>query len=253
MNSRNKLGEFLKEVSNWQWDDFVKAEHDSTYTTNESLIFAVVRACAMEKLEAIKIALNRIDGKLKTPVRVEYPKMFFVYPHATLPKLSKQKLSTGKAQGVDKYEINIKDKEQEKEPEPQLATLSLRQTLAKMADYPRSLPNGIIQLAQQTEQSMNNKSGIPRPPEVPAVKSVIAAHLLVMAQKRNIESLAEVFDQIDGKLVETLQILGEDIYITSYSLTAPEGAYLNADGIPQVEANQTQDLWAQKLGRQQVE
>jgi hypothetical protein len=39
----------------------------------------------------------------------------------------------------------------------------------------------------------------------------VAAHLLILAQKRNIDALTEVFDQIDGKLAEVLQILGEDI------------------------------------------
>jgi hypothetical protein len=90
----------------------------------------------------------------------------------------------------------------------------------------------------------------PKPPDDPMVKSVVAAHLLLMAQNRSIDALGEVFDSIDGKLAETFQVLGEDLYITNYSYIVPDGAYLNEDGILQAEALTSQDMWATKLGRE---
>lgn len=247
---QSKLAAFLREVSNWNWEEFCLAEHDPQYSSNQALIFALVRSCAMEKLDAIKLTLNRIDGKLKTPVRIETPKVFYRFPRATL--------STAKPQPVeDILQIDagepatisgevILPEVPDPEPEPELATLSLRQTLGKMADTPRQVPEAIIAYATETQQWL--KGNAPEPVEKPMVKSVVAAHLLKLAAERNIDALSEVFDQIDGKLVETIQVLGEDLYITDYSLTAPDGAYLGPDGVPVLEATQAQDMWTQKLG-----
>lgn len=252
--STEKLGKFLQEVSNWTWDEFVRAEHDKNYTTNQSIIFGLVRSCASQKLPSIKIALNRLDGKLKTPVRIEYPKMYFLYPNASGVErdIIEDKDNPKLLESVDKVVVDeelpvnsIVDTEPVEPRQSELPSLSLRETLTKMSDFPRAIPEAIIQLALQTHQWVENKA--PKPDEIPRVKSVVAANLLVMAQNRNIDAITEVFDQIDGKLVETIQILGEDIYISSYSSVAPEGAKLNADGIYQIEATQTQNHWMQKL------
>lgn len=246
-NKEHKLGPFLREVSNWNWEEFCRAEHDSKYSSNEAIIFALVRACSMEKMEAIKLALNRIDGKLKTPVRIEMPKVFYLFPRAKLTEdNSKQKvIDTGVAEKDALSFETMKNEPDEKEPENDLPSLSLRQTLARMADAPREVPQFVMQFATLTQQWLNGKAE--EPEEKPLVKSVVAAHLLKLAQERNIDALSEVFDQIDGKLVETIQILGEDIFITTYSLNAPDGAYLNKDGVLQLEATQAQNIWTEKL------
>lgn len=239
--STGKLGEFLREVSNWDWEEFVRAETDGKYTTNQSVIFSLVRACAMQKMDAIRLSLNRLDGKLKTPVKIEYPKVYYLYPNARV---------AAQAEPTANEVVKIAPPPppaEEPEEEDDLPSMGLRETLRKMADFPRSLPEAIIQLAEETHQYVQGNG--PRPNEVPKVKSVIAAHLLTMAQRRNMDALYEIFDAIDGKLVETLQILGEDIYITSYASVAPSGAQANKDGILQLEATQAQDLWAQKLSR----
>lgn len=247
--NENKLGSFLRTVSNWNWEEFCRAEYDSSYTTNESLIFSLVRACVMEKMDAIKLALNRLDGKLKTPVRIEYPKIYIVYPNA-------KRVDSGVSAEEEPLDLSVEAEGLHYEvmtgepvpppPDNDLPSLSLRQTLTKMSDFPRQVPEAVMTYALLTQQWLNGQAD--EPEEKPLVKSVVAAHLLMMAQQRNIGALGEVFDQIDGKLVETIQILGEDIYITSYSQIAPEAAYLNADGVLQVEATQSQNVWAEKLG-----
>lgn len=253
----NRLGGFLREVSNWRWLDFIKAEHDDSYTSNQAIIFALVRACAMRNLQAIKSTTNRLDGKLATPLKIEYPKVFYLYPNAKLdapgpditvnhelddlyqPETSNTRLLIGEL--VDKPPIV--------EPgDEDLATLSIRQTVAKMADYPRQLPEKICQTSLEIEMFYRNQG--PMPVDNPAVKSVVAAHLLVMAGKGSMDALNEVFDQIDGKLAETLQVLGEDLYITNYSSVAPDTAYINKDGVVEVEATTVQNMWAQRLGKE---
>jgi len=251
--SDNNLGGFLKELANFSWEEFVRAEKSQKYTTNESIVFALVRACAMQKLDAIKISLNRLDGKLKTPIKIEYPKVFYLFPNAVLPDGSApmEQLPTGNAQPVDNS-VLTGEVMPSKEPDPievdehDIEKMGLRETLRKMAEFQRDLPAAIIEQQSQTELFVRGQG--PKPSgTIPRVKSVVAAHLLVMAQNRNMEAIYEVFDQIDGKLVETLQIMGEDIYLTSYATEAPPGAKLNADGILQLEAEAVQQLWTQKL------
>lgn len=253
MAFKAKLADFLKEVSNWTWEDFVRAEKNKSYSSNQAIIFALIRACQIEKIDAIRIALNRLDGKLKTPIKIELPKVYYLYPNAkaAAPAVSNDngKLTVPKTDGVKSLEGEVLpakiEPPKEKSPED-LATMTLRETLTEMSDYPRSLPEGIVKLALQTEQWIRGQA--PEPDEIPKVKSVVAAHLLMMAQNRNIDALYEVFDQIDGKLVETIQVLADDIFITSYLTEAPSGAQLNQDGVLQIEAEAAQDLWAQKLG-----
>lgn len=251
MDQKPKLGSFLQEVSNWYWDEFVRAEKNKQYTTNQAIIFALIRACTLEKIDAIRIALNRLDGKLKTPIKIEMPKVYYLYPNAKATagevRNDNGKLTAPKTDATKVLEGEVLPPAVVEKPEqPDLATMTLRETLTEMSDYPRDLPEGILKLALETEQWLK-KNG-EKPFEIPRVKSVVAAHLLTMAQNRNIDALYEVFDQIDGKLAETIQVIGDDIFITSYLEQAPPGAYLNDDGILQLEAGEAQDLWAQKLG-----
>lgn len=249
MEEDKSLADFLAEVSNWDWEKFCRAEFDDSYTSNQAIIFALVRACAMEKLDAIKLAVNRIDGKLKTPIKIELPKVYYLYPNAKeiMSEDQQTPVSNQALIGTDRISTEV---ETSSIPDPEqgrndLPSLSLRQTLRKMADHPRGVPKAVIAYALQTSQWL--KGNEERPPEIPLVKSVVAAHLLALAHNRNLSALEEVFNQIDGKLVETLQLLGEDIQIVDYSLVAPAGAVLNEEGIYQVEAEQATNLWGQKL------
>lgn len=251
---KGKLGDFLRDVSNWSWEEFWHAERDKTYTSNEAIIFTLLRACAGEDLKAIRLSLNRMDGKLKTPIIIETPKIFFTYPFATAID-GNMTVGIDEGQpGGDKTAVSVQQPDgtvstyvaEPELTEDDLPAMSLRETLSKMSDYTRDTPDAIVELALRTEQWLQGNG--PKPNTVPRVKSVVAAHLLVMAQKKNIDALTEVFDQIDGKLAETIQVIGEDIYITSYSGTAPLGAIKNKDGIYQMEAPFAQDIWASKLG-----
>lgn len=264
-----KLGNFLREVSNWDWDQFIKAESDMSYTSNEAIIFSLIRSCAMQKLDAIKMSMNRLDGKLKTPVIIETPKVFYVYPNAKLEAPHVSIVSVDGSQlsnyGPNDTLLLVRGSDDELlvpspeditdaiiplqgKPVGDLPSMSLRETLAEMAKCPRKLPQGIIMLAEETQRWVQGQGAMP--PEIPKVKSVVAAHLLNMAHNRNISALNEVFDQLDGKLTEVIKIIGEDIYITNYASVAPDNATPNKAGVLQVEATQVQALWAAKLGGQ---
>ena len=268
MNDKAQLGGFLREVSNWDWSEFVQAEKDQAYSTSDSIVFSLIRAIAMEKMDAIRIALNRLDGKLVTPVNIEYPKVFYIFPNAktvegqegapNLPTLrepdieqnsyskTEQKMYSNPVDGEVIKSENLEFHDETDYADDTIEKLSLRETLRKMSEYPRTVPDQILEAAQLVEDHWRGQP-TRLPDAIPRVKSVITAHLLKMAQNRKIDAFYEVFDQIDGKLVETIKLLGDDVHIPNYSLVAPEGAYLNKDGIYQMEATQTQNLWTQRL------
>lgn len=252
LSDRGKLGNFLKEVINWQWDEFCRAEQDNAFTGYQSTVFALVRTCSEGKLGAIKLAIDRVDGKIETPIKIEYPKVYFLYPEAT--RLAKPSF---RAIGTDPDKTNTltlpapPEAEPEPTPEPEeepvtAATLSLRETLHRMADSPRKLVPVILNRKKEVEAG-TLKENPDDPANIPLVKSVIAANLLHLAEKNNFEAITEVFDQIDGKLVETIRILGDDIFLTQYTLEAPYGAKKNKDGVYYIEAKEVAESWRQKL------
>lgn len=241
---RGKLGNFLREVIDWEWDTFCEAEKDESYSGYQSSVFALVRAAAEAKLSAIKLAIARIDGQVKTPIKVEYPTAYLTFPYAerlALPPAGSQAV----ALLPDPEPISLPEDEafpELEEPQGSLAMLTLRETLNKMADAPRKIPLLIDDQRKRVER--NEYLGDAK---VPLVKSVICAHLLILAnEKHNFDAITEIFDQIDGKLVETIKLMG-DIHLTSYALEAPYNATKNKDGIWQIEQPIITDIWTQKL------
>jgi len=244
-SDRGKLGNFLRKVIDWQWDQFCDAEKDSQFTGAQSAVFALVRAASEGKLPAIKLAIARIDGNVKTPIKVEYPIAYMTFPYAEKKALPPP-TPTGEAAALlpDPEPISLPEEAYPEPEEPQdaLVTLTLRETLRKMADAPRDIPALIQQQKKKVEmrQYMGDE-------KIPMVKSVICANLMILAnEKHNFDAITEIFDQIDGKLVETIKLLG-DMHLTSYALEAPYNAVKNKDGIWQVEQPMVTNLWAEKL------
>lgn len=243
-----KLGSFLKQTINWNWEEFCKAELDTNYKGYEGVVLSLIRKCSDGKLGAIKTAIARVDGNIETPLRIEYPKVFVLFPEA-------KSLATGPAEpGTPQAALTAPETfdslEETAEPEEEkvhAATMSLRETLQKMADTPRKVPIMIHQRKKEVENALRNDIPIDDTKQIPLVKSVIAANLLILAESGKFEAITEIFDQIDGKLVETLRILGEDIYLTSYVLEAPFGAKQNKEGVYYLEAPQISDAWKQKF------
>lgn len=245
MSDRGKLGNFLTEVIHWRWDDFVKAEKSHDYTGMEAAVLALVRTTSEAKLGAIKLAIDRVDGKIETPVKIEYPKVWFTFPDAKSVATSpdpKQIAGDAAVMVPDEPPADIP----EEEP-VSAATLTLRETLNKMAESPRTVVPLVLQKKKEVEMALKQDPNY-KIENAPLVKSVIAANLLNLAiEKNNFEAITEVFDQIDGKLVETIRILGDDIYLTQYALEAPYGSIKNDKGEYMIEAKEIANQWRQKL------
>jgi len=245
---RGKLGNFLAEVIQWQWDEFVKAEISHEYTGYQATVLALVRTCSEGKLGAIKLAIDRVDGKLETPVKIETPKIWFVFPDATsVADLPPGETPKQLASPESLPDAPQDSDEEEKEEAP--VVMSLRETLHKLADSPRMVTTLILEMKKKVEDADGNLGDSEEAAKkIPMVKSVIAANLLKLAnEKGNFEAITEVFDQIDGKLVETIRLLGDDIFLTQYALEAPYGAVKNKKGIYMIAADQTASIWEEKL------
>lgn len=250
-NDRGKLGSFLKDVTDWTWDEFCKAEQDAGYTGLEGAVLALIRQCSDGKLGAIKMAIDRIDGKVETPIKVEYPKVFILFPEAERAALSPPQPGSPQAalSPPENFDAVTEDPAEPEEDKAHVATMSLRDTLLKMADSPRKVPHLIHKRKKEVEAAVRDEESLEGDKSIPLVRSVVAANLLLLADGGKFEAIQEVFDQIDGKLVETIRVLGEDMYLNSYLLEAPYGAKKNKDGVYYLEAPQISDTWKAKFAK----
>lgn len=246
-SSRGKLGKFLKDVIDWDWAEFCQAEKDVKRTGYQGAVFALIRTCSEGKLGAIKLAIDRVDGKVETPIKVEYPKVWLLFPDAksvALPPPNAPELKALPDPG------SLPEVPPEEEPDDQeTATASLRETLEKMAEQPRVLTQLILKRKREVEVDVaHTTDSEDADKKIPLVKSVVAANLLHLAiERNNFEAITELFDQIDGKLVETIRILGDDIFLTQYALEAPYGVAKNKDGIFMLKAEEITNQWKEKL------
>ena len=241
------MTEFLREMLDKRWSYFVEMEADPTsYTSNQAVIFSLIRACAKGKLPAIKEALDRIDGRVAIEVEVEYPKFYFLYP-AAKSVVGGEPLTRN--DGQELIEAPAPTPEPEPEPTP-MSNGSLRETLERMSREKRSLVKVIIEAAVAVESTF--AAGIKLSPKKgdPLVKSVMIAGLLNMAHNGNLGAIFEVLEQIDGKVADKIKVLGDDVYINVYSEIAPAGATLNENGIYQLTADNTTNAWAASLESQ---
>lgn len=248
MSDRGQLGEFLKKVIDWNWAEFCLAEKDDKYTGLEATVFALVRTAASAKLNAIKLAIDRVDGKLETPLQVIYPKVYTTFPFAKERALPPPNTEPPQALLADIERLT--GPPEAEEDDAKIASMSLRQTLEKLAESPRKVTPAILQakeLVERDPQAYANPNDEAVAKKAPLVKSVIAANLMQLAHDRSFDAINEVFDQIDGKLVETFRVLGEDMFLDSYAEIAPYDAVLNKDGIYQRENKELQAQWQQKL------
>lgn len=233
MEEKKNLTEFLREVLGWTWDEFLEAERSDRYTVSQSVIFSLIRESTMDNLKALQTAINRIDGVVETKVRVVLPKVYYLWPNATdVPAL------------IGKEETN--DNTPQISEDNDAPTKGLRDTMRRMMDEPKSRIAEIIMCQQDWEAFVRGENR-ESPENTVKVMSVMVAHLLKMAYARDISAIQEVFNSIDGKMVETLKVVGKDMYITCFGDVAPPGSWLNDKGVIQSEAPEVQTMWQKRL------
>lgn len=209
------LKDRFEEIIHMTWGEFVDLEISGAATVDDVVLCSLVRACSEgDDIAAIKLAFDRIDGLLETPVEIKVPKFYMRYVKATSVE--------GGGKQLEAPESSKKDQKSNYDP----ATAKLRETLREM----RGMPRDVIRVIRLYR--MRIEKGKPVDHE-PKVKSVIVANLLKNVTKGKFKAVELVFDQIDGKLTRTITLLGgDDVYIDDFNLTtAPAGAIKGEDGV----------------------
>jgi len=208
------LKDRFTELIHMNWSEFVELENNRHASVDDGVLCSLVRICAdTDDIAAAKLAFDRVDGLQATPIEIKVPKFYIRYINA-------KKIEPG-AKQIEAAESSEKDKAGSYDP----ATAKLRETLAEM----RSMPQDVIRVVRLYKKHIDE--GKPSKHD-PMVKSVIVANLLRNVKRGRYRAIELVFDQIDGKLTKTIQLLGgEDVYVDDYTeLVAPAHAIKDEKG-----------------------
>jgi len=225
----------FEELIHMNWSDFVFLENDKTATVDDGVLCSLIRICAdTDDIPAIKLAFDRVDGLLETPIEIKVPKFYVRYVNA-------KEIEAG-AKALEAPENIEKDKKSDYDP----ATAKLRETLIEM----RSMSQDVIRVVQL------HKNRIDKGKETkhdPMVKSVIVANLLRNINKGRYKAIELVFDQIDGKLTRTINLLGgDDVYVDDYTETiAPAHAIKDENGVYIAENKAMTNIWIRGFAQSQ--
>lgn len=205
----------FEELIHTNWSDFVILEKDKGASVDDGVLCSLIRICAdTDDIAAIKLAFDRVDGLLETPIEVKVPKFYTRYVKAT-------EIEPGGKQ-IEAADAAKKEKASSYDP----ATAKLRATLREM----RSMPQDVIRLVRLCKKHIDE--GKPEKHD-PMVKSVIVANLLRNVKRGRYRAIELVFDQIDGKLTRTITLLGgEDVYIDDpITPVAPANSIKDENGV----------------------
>lgn len=229
--------DLLRYLINSRFNVFLDYESDRSISSSGAVVVTLIRSIFSHNPRSIRTALNRIDGQLPKQVNIVTPKVFFLYPNATLPSTPIE------PETIAETAVAIIPPDQPSKP---VTEMTIREATRELAKLPLSVTTGIMRDASKTTKWFENSGENEPPKRTPYLKSVIAAHFLQMAAEGIPDVVEDFFDSIDGKMVETVK-LGDDIFITNYSLEAPPGAFLSPEGIPMIEATSTQNTWGEAL------
>lgn len=225
----------FEELIHLTWGEFIEIEKSGEASVDDVVLCALIRTCAdTDDISSIKMAFDRLDGLLETPIEIKVPKFYIRYPRATSVEGGTKQLEAPET--VKKEETSTYDP----------ATAKLRETLREM----RRMPKGIIKSVRLYKKRI--EKGIPVDHD-PMVKSVIVANLLRHVQKGKFKAIELVFDQIDGKLTKTITLLGgEDVYVDDFNLlVAPAGSILGEDGKYYIENKPMTTAWIRGFANSQ--
>jgi hypothetical protein len=209
------LKDRFTELIHMNWSDFIALEQDKLASVDDGVLCSLIRVCAdTDDIAAIKLAFDRVDGLQATPIEIKVPKFYTRFVKA-------KEIEPG-AKQIESAESSEKEKVSTYDP----ATAKLRETLIEM----RSMPQDVIRVVRGYKKRIEDNKPVKHDP---MVKSVIVAHLLRNVRKGRYRAIELVFDQIDGKLTKTIQLLGgDDVYVDDYNtLVAPPYATLDENGI----------------------
>lgn len=227
----------FEELIHLTWTEFVKLERDKEATVDDGVLCSLIRICAdTDDIGAIKLAFDRVDGLLETPIEVKVPKFYDRFVNA-------KQIEPGQ-KAIEASESSKDDKASTYDP----ATAKLRETLKEM----RGMPQGLIRVVRLYKKHIDEDKKKPTDHD-PMVKSVIVANLLRNVKRGRYGAIQLVFDQIDGKLTRTITLLGgQDVIIDDHNtLIAPAHATKDKDGYYIAENQPMTTAWLRGFAHSQ--
>lgn len=225
----------FEEIIHLDWGEFVELEKNKGSSVDDVVLCALIRACAdTDDIAAVKLAFDRIDGLLETPIEIKVPKFYTRFLKAT-------EVEAG-ARQIEAPQSSKKEETSNYDP----ATAKLRETLQEM----RRMPRDVVRVVRLYKKRIEEGKKL----EVePKVKAVIVANLLRNVAKGRFRAIELVFDQIDGKLTRTISLLGgDDVYVDDYTtLVAPAGSLIDEKGIYYAENKVMTSAWLRGFAQSQ--
>lgn len=205
----------FEELIHLEWGEFCELEKSQAASVDDVVLCSLIRACAdTDDIASIKLAFDRLDGLLETPIEIKVPKFYIRFTKA-------KEIEGGETKQIEAPEAAQKDEPSNYDP----ATAKLRETLKEM----RRMPRDVIRAVKLYKRRIEKGTPVDHQP---MVKSVIVANLLKHVSKGRFRAIELVFDQIDGKLTRTITLLGgKDVIVDdNTTLIAPAGSVLGEDG-----------------------
>lgn len=233
----------FEELLHIDWYEFCKLEADKGAIVDDGALCSLIRICAdTDDIAAAKLAFDRADGLQATVIEIEVPKFYVRYVNATDIE-----------PGAKEIEAPEDTKSKKKKSDYDPASAKLRETLAEMRGMPRDVIRVVRLYKKRIEKSFADGTPLKEDMHKPMVKSVIVANLLRNVQKGKFKAIELVFDQIDGKLPKTIQLLGgEDVYIDDdQTLIAPANAIMGEDGVYYAENKAMTTIWLRGFANSQ--
>lgn len=229
----DSLAKRFEELIHLDWSQFLTVEGGKSTDIDNGILCALVRLCTdTDDIAASKMAFDRIDGMLETPVKIDVPKFYIRFVNAKKVEAGESKqVASGKPKDEAEYDI---------------ATAKLRDTLKEMRKMPQDITKVVLGYKKAIEQGDIVDHD-------PKVKSVMVANLLRNVRKGKFKAIDLVFDQIDGKLTRTISLLGgHDVYIDDYNtLIAPVGAFKDDNGYYVAEDTRMTNAWLRGFANNQ--
>src|SRR5690606_4090820 len=87
----------FEEIIHMEWDKFCELEKSGAASVDDTVLCALIRACAdTDDISAIKLAFDRVDGLLETPINIKVPKFYIRYINAKEVESGQKQLSDTK-------------------------------------------------------------------------------------------------------------------------------------------------------------
>lgn len=217
------MNAFMTEIIHWTWTDMLELKNNPDTAIIYNTVITLVRVCAEGKVSALKMMFDRIDGRVEQPINIIKPKIYLRYPNATNDEELERYLEVHEKENTPEGKRTRRAKHKRKQ-KLNIASLGLSETLQAMMRAPIDLPGQILKSRILVERMLERGE---TPEYSPYVKVVLCAALITNANfDDNYEALQMLFERIEGKIENTIKVIGEDMYIDQYDTEAPMGSVL---------------------------